>query len=621
MSGIVGILNGGGEPIDRALLQQMTDLMAFRGPDALDIWSAGHVGFGHALLRTTWESEKERQPHSLDGEVWIAADVRLDRRDELIDRLRAGDRAPSNDAPDVDLLLHAYRTWGEACLEHLSGDFAFAIWDSRQQRLFCARDQFGVVPFYYTVIGKSLIFSNTPDCLRLHPQVSDRFNERAIGDFLLFNMNMDVATTTFADIQKLPPAHTLIWSEGEVRVRRYWQLPEAVEYLRYKRPEEYVERFRELFERAVGDRLRTDSAGTHLSGGMDSTSIAATAYKLMAASGKIVNFRAYTIVYKQLISDDEGDYATQVAEAAGFPIECLVAEDYIQQAPPEQPEYISPEPLMIPNQLAETEINRRIAGCSRVLLAGFGGDPALYPSPSYWYTLLQTGKFQHFMLDALAYIRCFRRLPGLGLRTQVRRWLKRGDLRQQEIDFPDWFNPDFAGQVKLRARLEEILTAPPQRDRYGMANAPLWWNIFAWADPGFSGFPLKVRFPFFDVRLVLYLLSVPPAPWFENKLLLREAMSGVLPDSVRQRPKTPLRGFAHYNLMQQRGIQPWMVELAATPALTAYVSSERLLQRLQALAELTPATYNQSIPALQLAYWLRHQRRPEVKARPIVTLI
>ncbi len=148
-------------------------------------------------------------------------------------------------------------------MERLSGDFAFAIWDGPQQRLFCARDQFGVVPFFYATIGKSLIFSNTLNCLRLHPEVSDRLNEGAIADFLLFSMNMDMATTTFfADIQKLPPAHTLIWSEGEVRVRRYWQLPEAVEYLRYQRPEEYVEQFRELFERSVASRLRTNSAGT-----------------------------------------------------------------------------------------------------------------------------------------------------------------------------------------------------------------------------------------------------------------------------------------------------------------------------------------------------------------------
>ena len=617
MSGFVGILNGDGPPIDRALLQQMTDLMAPVGPDGRDIWSDGHIGFGSALLRTTWESAKERQPLGLDG-LWIVGDIRLDRREELIDSLGASGRNLENDAPDVELVLQAYRVWGEACLERLSGDFAFGIWDSSEQRLFCARDQFGIVPFYYAEIGNSPIFSNHLNCLRLHPGVSDRLNENAIGDFLLFNMNMDVATTTFADIQKLPPGHALIWSEGQIRIQRYWQLPEAVEYLRYKNPSEYVEQFRELFDRAVADRLRTNSVGSNLSGGMDSTSIAAIAYKLMKAKDSPIDFRAYTIIYKQLITDDEGDYAAQVAEMAGFPIEYLVAEEYIQQTPPEQPDYIYPEPLLIPSQVAEVDITRRVAAYSRVRLAGFGGDPAFYPSPSYWYKLLQSGRVGHFMLDALAYIRSFRRLPRLGLRTQLRRWLGRG---RQDIDFPDWFNPDFAERANLKARQQEILTARPQRDCYGMAAAPLWSNIFAWSDPGFTGFPVKARFPFFDLHLVLYLLSVPPVPWFESKFLLREAMKGRLPDAVLRRAKTPLRGFAHYNLMQQRGIQPWMVELAATPALAGYVNTERLLQRLQNLAELTPVSYNRSYPALQLAYWLRHQKHPEVKTGSTVTSI
>lgn len=387
-----------------------------------------------------------------------------------------------------------------------------------------------------------------------------------------------------------------------MRVRCYWQLPEAVEYLRYQRPEEYVEQFRELFERAVTDRLRTNSAGTHLSGGMDSTSIAATAYKLMTATGESVDFRAYSIVYKHLIPDDEGDYAKEVAEMAGFPIEYLVAEDYIGQAPGEHPEYIYPEPLLIPEQVAEVDIMRRIAEYSRVLLAGFGGDPAFYPAPSSQDKSLQNQN------NALGYIRSLR--TRVRLRTRLRQWLKREQQEPQEpqkIDFPDWFNPDFAERANLKARQQEILTATPQTDRYGMAAAPLWSNIFAGSDPGFTGFPVKARFPFFDLRLVLYLLSVPPVPWFENKFLLREAMKGLLPESVRQRPKTLLRGFAHYNSMQQSGIQPWMVELATTAALTPYVSSDRLLQRLNAIAELTPVSYNQTIPALELAYWLRHQ--------------
>jgi len=180
MSGIVGILHGDGQPIDPALLQTMTELMAFRGPDARDTWTDGYVGFGHALLRTTWESATERQPHSLDGKVWITGDIRLDWREDLIDQLRASRRNLENDVTDVDLVLHAYQVWGDACLERLSGDFALAIWDGPQQRLFCARDHFGVVPFFYATIGKGLIFSNTLNCLRLHPEVSDRLNEGAI---------------------------------------------------------------------------------------------------------------------------------------------------------------------------------------------------------------------------------------------------------------------------------------------------------------------------------------------------------------------------------------------------------------------------------------------------------
>ena len=211
MSGFIGIIHGDGLPIDSDLLQQMTDFMTPQNPDAQEIWSEADVGFGHALLRTTWDSVRERQPHTLNQKVWITGDIRLDRRHELMARLGACGGNLEKDAPDVDLVLQAYQIWGEACLEQLSGDFAFAIWDSPQQRLFCARDQFGIVPFYYAQIGKHLIFSNYLNCLRLHPEVSDSFNEQAIADFLLFSMNMDVATTTFADIQKLPPAHKLTY--------------------------------------------------------------------------------------------------------------------------------------------------------------------------------------------------------------------------------------------------------------------------------------------------------------------------------------------------------------------------------------------------------------------------
>src|SRR5450755_4471772 len=166
MSGIVGIVHFDGAPVDRLLLGQMTGFMAFRGSDAQEIWSEGKVGFGHSLLKTTDESEHERQPFTLDGQVWIVADARVDARRELIPQLQAhGHENLSPDATDVELILRAYQTWGENCVERLLGDFAFAVWDGKQQRLFCARDQMGVKPFFYAQIGQKLIFSSSLDCI------------------------------------------------------------------------------------------------------------------------------------------------------------------------------------------------------------------------------------------------------------------------------------------------------------------------------------------------------------------------------------------------------------------------------------------------------------------------
>ena len=108
------------------------------------------------------------------------------------------------------MILHAYATWREECVDHLRGDFAFALWDARERKLFCARDHFGIKPFFYSAIERQFLFSNTLNCLRAHPDVSDELNEAAIGDFLLFGLNCEIATTTFRDIQRLPPAHFMV---------------------------------------------------------------------------------------------------------------------------------------------------------------------------------------------------------------------------------------------------------------------------------------------------------------------------------------------------------------------------------------------------------------------------
>ena len=225
MSGIAGVFHLDGRPVDRALIEAMTDSIAFRGPDGQQVWTGGCVAFGHSLLKTTFEAETESQPASMDGQVWITADARIDGRDDLARELGLPPAALSR--PDCELIIHAYARWGEACVEHLLGDFAFAIWDARARKLFCARDHFGIKPFYYAHLGSAFAFSNTLNCVREHPTVSDELNEQAIADFLVFDYNHEIATTTFADIRRLPPAHTLVVTSGGVVVRRYWSLPEV----------------------------------------------------------------------------------------------------------------------------------------------------------------------------------------------------------------------------------------------------------------------------------------------------------------------------------------------------------------------------------------------------------
>jgi asparagine synthase (glutamine-hydrolysing) len=587
----------------------MTDALANAGPDRRSVWLDGRVGLGHALLRTSPESDAEQQPSSLDGEIRITAAARVDGRAELIHELCAGGRDVGRDTPDDELILHAYHVWGENCVAHLIGDFAFAIWDGRRERLFCARDQFGVTPFFYAAIPGGLIFSNVLNSLRVHPAVTDRLNERAIGDFLLFHMNMDVATTTFTDIAALPPAHTLTWADGHLSVRRYWDLPPH-DPGPYGRPAEYVERFGAVFDRAVGDRLRAGAAGTHLSGGMDSTSIAATAAKLLRARGGAFDLRAYTIVYDHLVDEAEGRFVDEVAAAIGIAVEHLVAEEFMTQAPRATPEWVFPEPTAIPNQIAEHEITRRVSTFSRALLVGFGGDP-LFTTGSVADPIVTPARVSDVARSMLLTLRLDRRLPRLGVRTALRK--RSGEPRSAPGGLPDWIDPGFARRNDLAERFREVV-ARHDSDVEPMLS-PLWVNIFTWSYPGSSGFPVKLLFPFFDLRLVRCVRDAPPFACRQNKRLLRESMRGVLPEAVRRRPKTPLyvgrpdgdTSAPLHQLALDPAIQRWRRDSIATPGLSRYIDVDRALALVQSPSPRRSAQLDACFP---LADWLRSQPQP-----------
>jgi asparagine synthase (glutamine-hydrolysing) len=205
MSGIAGIYFLDGRSVDNVDLERMVARLAHRGPDGKGVWSEGCVGMGLGMLWTTPESLHEKLPlMNQRGDLVITADARIDNRAELIAKLNLTD-SPPGDITDSELILASYERWGERCTDKLLGDFSFAIWDGREHALFCARDHFGVKPFYYYYLSERIFaFASEIKALLCLKEVPRQLNEVRVADYLV-SMFDDKAITFYQDILRLPP--------------------------------------------------------------------------------------------------------------------------------------------------------------------------------------------------------------------------------------------------------------------------------------------------------------------------------------------------------------------------------------------------------------------------------
>jgi asparagine synthase (glutamine-hydrolysing) len=547
MSGIIGLVAGNSRPVDRALLERLTGALVYRGPDRTGVWCSAEVGFGHTLLATTFEALRELQPYSLDGNFYITADCRIDGRDELRRELERHGLHSSGDATDPDLILHAYAVWQEGCIDHLIGDFAFAIWDQPRRRLFCARDHSGVKPFYFSTTPDGLIFSNTLIAIRLHPAISGRLDESAILDYLLFGQNLDVAKTSFADIRSLPPAHRLVWQDGTMVVTQYWKRP-VDEPLRYRRSRDYVDHFQQLLDTSVRDRLRNSKVSVQMSGGLDSTLLAATAKKVGDASLEI---HAHSIYFENLIPDRERHLAEIAAKHIGIPLHLLCSDGYKPFQRFDEIAARLPHPTNYPQLAVSVDLRERMAGTGRIYFYGEGPDNMLgFEWRAYLRYLLAKQKFRPFFDAAVHSLRLDPRLP---LSYSIRR--RTPGNRSRRPEFPDWILPEMVARHNLRERWQAWLhpapgTHPYHPNCYQSLAAPDWLDLFVLPDPGVSGLHLECRHPFLDIRLARFLLALPVIPWCRRKLILREAAKDRLPREIWTRDKTSLA--RDPNLAQQQ---------------------------------------------------------------------
>ena len=595
MSGFAGIVNLDETPVSPAVLSVLANALAFRSGGQTASAVKGCAGFSYAPLKTT-ANRPESTLSTLDG-VWIVADARLDARASLIRKFDPDERQRLSNISDAELLLHCYRRWGDQCPEHLLGDFSFAVWDPTRRRVFCARDHLGVKPFFYAANTGGLILSNTLECIRAHPGISDALNDLALADFLLFGVIRDPAVTAFSAVQRLPAGHTLVFEPGSLKIQRYW-FPQWSESLGYQRSGDYVDHFRELLQMAVEDRITGEHTAVLMSGGLDSTAVAAAARKTPT------RLKAFTVVYDRLIPDQERRYSSEAATYLNLPVEYLAADDY-QVYKPEGQYVPTPEPSDASFADIFMDHLRSVSRFSSVALSGHGGDSLLAIRPELWLHLIRTGRARQLATGAWQYLRLRRRIPPLGFRGTAQRLITRAPAGDEFSEYPPWIDTGLEARLHLRERwvVQKRQNESPERGNTLMD--PLWPALFEGYDPGVTRIPVEVRHPLFDVRVINFCLSLNPVPWCVEKTLFRIAMRGWLPASLCLRPKSPVPGDP---LALRLAHSPWVDNWKACPLLDRFVKRASIPPLMGTDTKPYP-----HIRALALNLWLDGLTNPSIK--------
>jgi asparagine synthase (glutamine-hydrolysing) len=589
MGAFVAILDTSGAPVDRRLLETLVDVAPY-DTRRLVTWTHDGIGLGAAPLRTKHQVERSLSV-SPDGRFRIVMDGRLDDGASLA-------------VSDVGLALEAYERWGSDCASHLLGDFSFCIWDQERRELFCARDHFGVKPLYYARVGAVVVISNVLRSVRRYPGVSARLDDHAVGDVLLFGLAMDPSRTMFADISRLPPGHVLVHTgPGTSRLHRYWTL-EPPETHDYRDESEAVEAFAAALHRSVADRIGDGPVSVLMSGGLDSSSVAAMAAGMLGPSAPEW-LRAFTGIY-ETVADEERHYSSLVAARLNIQIDHVPLDGYRIFDRWDEGE-LPPEPTTEPMTATMADLLSRAAGHGCTVLTGDGGDPLLLPSP----LIRQIGNvpFRKMMAGFWTSLHTQQR-PPIGLRS----WL-RSYAQSSANDVPPWLAEPLLRSFDARARWAEIQAQRSARRgaRSAAVNSlmDLWWpSTFETYDPGATARPVEMRYPFFDVRLVGVALRLPSFPFCVNKQILRRVMRGRLPDVVVERPKTPLpvRPEAVHG---QWSVADAVHTLTAAPAIEQYVNVEKFQAVVRPEFLFTDRARG-SLAAVSLAMWLQHSARAAV---------
>ena len=481
----------------------------------------------HVALLRTREPSPAREAEtssfeSVDGKSWLVGRLRLDD-------CRA---APARRC------LDAYRRAGDQFLDGIAGDFCFVLWDEARQRLVAARDQLGVRALFHARVGNTWVVSDSLGWLQSWKALDTALDDYWVVDFLSFGHALDFDSTVRRDVKRLPPAHVLeVGGDSRQGLRRYWRLSigEPLYHADHRR---YGEEFRALVAQAITDRLPDGRIGITMSGGLDSTTLAALAVE---ASGRADRLLARCYHLDNPAIDDEPRFAALAASHLGIALE-LAPSHGLRDDPHWRSRGVrTAEPWNSMTRAGlEIEAARSSAAQAAVWFEGEGPDNALvFERGPYFAWLRRQRRWGRLLEAGWLYLRA----KGLtGLQQTLRRYTGRDVPPLPPASLPPWLNPDLVRALDLEERLarHERGSEPPHPwhpRAVGSFGDPIWQGILADCDVEETLAPFVWRHPYLDLRVLQFLLSVPPVPWARRKLLMREAMTGRLPAQILARDK------------------------------------------------------------------------------------
>jgi asparagine synthase (glutamine-hydrolysing) len=623
MSGIAGIFNTDGRPANGEALDRMVEALAHRGPDGRGAWLEGPAGLGHRMFHETPESLNERQP-CVDqaAQLALTADARIDNREDLIRQLDLTAEDPGL-LPDSRLILLAYARWGEDCAERLIGDFAFALWDGRRRSLFCARDPFGIKPFYYGFRNSRFLFASELRGILCLEDVPRELNEEMIASYLALDFE-DKEITFYQGLFRLPAAHAMRVDRQGLHLRCYWQ-PDPVRELHLKSDAEYAEAFREVFAEAVRCRLRSAfPVGSMLSGGMDSSSITCMARDLLAREGLGRTLKTFSAIFNRLPQVDERRYINTVIAAGGIEPTLVPMDDLGPLEKYLEGQCYEEHPYVGTNYCFHWGLHQQLqAQGVRIALDGHGGDDTVSHGSFFLTELARSLRVIRFLKECRAYGK-LRDIPSSvlwrdGLRQVMPRSLlslwRRARFKRtpQKTGVALPIAPALLKLIELRERerpIVEGVSTLRQAHARAFCSGVIGF-LFEAFDKLAYGHLLVTRYPFYDRRLVEFCLSLPPdqklgSGW--GRMVLRRAMEGILPPEIQwRRDKSDVSPhFGELLLGKERQLLLQTLE-RVSPHIEQYVDVSMLRDRCTALLVNSASVdrhWRAVWPALTLGAWM-----------------